>query len=580
MKKGNIIAVIILITVLGLGLIAGGQFAGGYFLLKRLGLDPHAVSLLTLFDYYSAYGGMPGPVGRFLKMSMAIAALPVVALLVMLGVLIAARKSLIDKLHGEARFATDAEIKRAGMFYDPKKKTKWPAVILGKKGNRFVADYSQEYTTLSAPPGAGKGVSFVIPNLLMYTHSVLNFDPKTENYRITAGYRRTVMGQDVYLFSPDNEEFQSHCWNPMDYISDDPRVMLADIKALTSILIDAPPGPNQGFYLTARDALDGILLYMMESPEEERTMYNADKINTVAMGFDQWAPIIIARRSNSGRPLREQTVRLMMGYANSNDKMKETVRGIISTALSVFTDAKARAATRKSDFDFRDFRKKPMTVYVGIQPNNVERFTKMLNIFFSQALSVNTGMLPEDGPKDENGESVLKYQFLPLLDEFVALGRIGVIQKSSGYTRAYNVRYGIVYQNKQQVYADDVYGQAGGQALLETMHNEIVYATESLADAKEYSERLGYITLKHRERSYSHSKQGTGTNDQTQRFQRALMLPQEIMRLPYEEQLIFKKGGRIHPIHCQKIVYYKDEYFKGRFGLPYPDVPMMEFEAA
>lgn len=579
MKKGNLIAAIIIVLMVAVGFVIGGQYAGGYFLLKRLGLDPNSVGLFTLYDYYSAYGAMGGKVGKMIKLSLAISFAPIGLIFAFLIALLVVRKGLIDRLYGDARFATLAEIQRAGMIYDPKKETKWPPVILGKKGKKFIADYSQEYTTLSAPPGAGKGVSFVIPNLLTYTHSILNFDPKTENYRITAGYRRDVLKQDVYLFSPDNADFSTHCWNPMDYISDDPRKTLADVKSLTSILIDAPEGQNQGFYLTARDALNGILMYIMETPAEEHTLYNADKINTAPIGFDQWARITIARRINEKRPLTDVTTRALLGYANANDKMKETVRGIISTALSVFTDEMARAATRKSDFDFRDFRKKPMTVYVGIQPDNIEKYTKMLNIFFSQALSVNTGTLPEDGPKDENGEPVLKYQFLPLLDEFVALGRIGVIEKSSGYTRAYNVRYAVIFQNKQQVYSDRVYGSAGGQALLETMHNEIVYATESLTDAKEYSERLGYVTLKHRETNKSRSKQGTSANDSTQRFQRALMLPQEIMRLPYDQQLIFKKGGRIPPIHCNKIFYYNDPFFKGRFGMTPPPVPPMEFAA-
>lgn len=577
MNKGKLVIAIIIMLVVAIGFIVGGQYAGGFFLLKKLGLDPKSVELFTLFDYYTAYGSAGGPVEKFIKMAIGISVAPILMIFAFLIALVMNKKGLIDRLYGDARFATESEINRAGMFYNPKKTTKWPAVLLGKKGTRFVADYSQEYTTLSAPPGAGKGVSFVIPNLLTYPHSVINFDPKTENFNITAGYRSNVLGQEVYLFSPDNANFNTHCWNPMDYVSDDRRKTLADIKSLTAILIDAPEGPNQGFYLSARDALNGILFYMMESPEEERTLYNADKINTVAIGFDKWVIMMVSRRTNEGRPLSEQTVRMLMGYANANEKQRETLRGIISTGLSVFTDAMARAATCKSDFDFRDFRKKPMTVYVGIQPDNVEKYTKLLNIFFSQALSVNSGTLPEDGPKDANGETVLKYQLLPLLDEFVALGRIGVIEKSSGYTRAYNVRYAVVFQNKQQVYSDRAYGSAGGQAMLETMHNEIVYATESLADAKEYSERLGFTTLKHREKNRSHSKQGTSTAENTQRHKRELMLPQEIMRMPYSEQLIFKKGGRIHPIHCNKIVYYSDDFFKGRIGLPTPEVPPMVF---
>lgn len=577
MKPGKIIAlVIVLLITLGV-LAVAGQFAGGVFLLKRLGLDPHSVQLLTLHEYRTAYGGMAGQVGKFIKMATAISVAPVGMVLVFCVVLLATRKGLIDKLYGEARFAKDFEIQKANMFLDEKQENKWPPVLLGKKGKRYIADYSQEYTTLAAPPGSGKGVGFVVPNLLYYPHSVLNFDPKLENFNITSGYRSKVLGQDVYLFSPDNDKYQSHGWNPLDYISSDPRKTLADIKNISAILIPAEPGQNQSFFIGARKALDGLLLYLMESPEEQRNMYRVLEINDSPIGIDKWIITTIAKRAKSNKPLSDECVRMLMSYANETEKKRDTTKGIIGTYLDPFSDALCRAATEKSDFNFRDLRKKPMTIYVGIAPGNIPKFQRLLNLFFSQAITLNTDMLPEDGPKDANGEPVLKYQCLALLDEFVALGPIEIIRASSGYTRAYNMRYAIVFQNKAQVYADQCYGRAGGESLLDTFHNEIVYATESVQDAEEYSKRLGNITLKHRERSRTRAKGGPSTTDNTQRHSRALLLPQEIQRLPYDKEIIFKKGGKLLPINADKIFWYKDEMFASRANMPVPEIPPMRF---
>ncbi|MGG5276292.1 type IV secretory system conjugative DNA transfer family protein [Pseudomonas syringae pv. coryli] len=604
MKAKKIIAVVIIVILTLILLAVAGQYAGGIFLLKRLGLDPHTVKLMSLYDYYQAYGKIGGDVGRYIKMSLAMSFAPVVILLGFVVAIIAARKTPIDKLYGDARFATDMELKQANMLIEEKNifelsldsplQSKWPPLLLGKKGKNYVVDKSQEYTTLSAMPGAGKGVSFVIPNLLFYWHNVVNFDPKLENFRRTAGYREKVLGQEVFLFCPDNTdqaraedgEIQApkitpettHCWNPLDYISDDPKRSLFDIKTITSIVIDAPEGQNQGFYLDARKALDGILLYLMETPEEERTMYNAGVINDAPMGFHKWAPMIISQRAKSSRPLSEQCVRLLMSYANENEKKRDTTRGIVNTCLDPFSDPYSRAATRKSDFSFHDLRKKKMSIYVGISPQNIPKFRKMLNLFFAQAISCNVGVLPDDGPKDKDGNPLLKYQVLFLLDEFVALGPIEIIRSSSGYTRAYNVRYAIVFQNKAQVFADQCYGRAGGESLLDTFANEIVFATESTEEAKDYSERLGYTTLKHRERSRTNAKGGNSTTDNIQRHQRALMLPQEIQRLPYEEELFFKKGGRVLPVRMKKIVWYTDPEFSKRADLPLPKVPPMIFD--
>ncbi|UTH34310.1 type IV secretory system conjugative DNA transfer family protein [Ectopseudomonas hydrolytica] len=577
MKPGKIIALVIVLLITLAVLAVAGQFAGGVFLLKRLGLDPHSVQLLTLYEYRAAYGQMAGPVGKFIKMATAISVAPVGMVLVFCVVLLATRKGLIDKLYGEARFAKDFEIQKANMFLDEKQEHKWPPVLLGKKGKRYIADYSQEYTTLAAPPGSGKGVGFVVPNLLYYPHSVLNFDPKLENFNLTSGYRSKVLGQDVYLFSPDNDKYMSHCWNPLDYISADPRKTLADIKNISAILIPAEPGPNQSFFIGARKALDGLLLYLIESPDEPRNMYRVLEINDSPIGIDKWIITTIAKRAKSGKPLSDECVRMLMSYANETEKKRDTTKGIIGTYLDPFSDALCRAATQKSDFDFRDLRKKPMTIYVGIAPGNIPKFQRLLNLFFSQAITLNTDMLPEDGPKDANGQPVLKYQCLALLDEFVALGPIEIIRASSGYTRAYNMRYAIVFQNKAQVFADQCYGRAGGESLLDTFHNEIVYATESVQDAEEYSKRLGNTTLKDRARSRTRAKGGPSSTDSIQRHSRALMLPQEIQRLPYDKEIIFKKGGKLMPINADKIFWYKDEMFVSRANMPLPEIPPMRF---
>ena len=222
--KGKIIAVFIILLLTLIAFAIGGQLAGAAFLLGKLGLDPMTARPMTLIQYHQAYGGIGGPVGRYIQMATAIALAPVGAVLIMGLVLLATKKGLIDRLYGDARWARDHEIRRVNMFLDEKKNSdaQWPPVLLGRKGKELIADYSQEYTSLAAPPGSGKGVGFVVPNLLFYPHSVLNFDPKLENFNITSGYRSKVLGQEVYLFSPDNEEFKTHCWNPLDYISTDP----------------------------------------------------------------------------------------------------------------------------------------------------------------------------------------------------------------------------------------------------------------------------------------------------------------------------------------------------------------------
>lgn len=568
-QKVNVIGLIVVFLFLTLVMVALGNMGSSYLLLKYLELDPVLTEVRpwVAYDYYSHYADNPA-FGKKITAYFAAGFAPAVFMAFLFMVVLFVKKNPLENLHGSASFAKLHDLKKAGMAYkfNEKRNDKWPAVLLGQfDKNHYVADASQEYTTLAAPPGAGKGVGFVIPNLLHYPESILNFDPKTENFTITAGYRSATLGQKVYRFSPDAPDGRSHRWNPLDYINPDPKEILADIRKITALLIPAPEGENQSFFQGAQQALDGLLLYLMESENEERTIYRAWEINNSPEGIDKWIASTVA---DADGKLSKQCTSLLMAYANESEKKRDTTRSLINTYLTVFTDAKTRAATAVSDFNFNDLRKQKISVFVCIAPTNISRYATMLNLFFSQALSVNTEVLPE------NDES-LKYQCLALLDEFVALGKIEIIRSSAGYTRAYNMRYAIIFQNLAQV--SSIYGQDGAQSLLETMHNQITYAVPDPDEAEKISRRLGDITIRQREASQTQQQGGgNSTNRSWQTHGRALLLPQEIQNLPYEKELIFKGGGKIKPIYCDKIFWYKDKNFKDKANMALPEIPKLE----
>jgi len=570
--KVSPLRIIIIMLIMTIILVVIGQTVGSFFLLRYLGLEPNILELRpwTNFEYYQEFANHR-IAGNAIKLALIASCIPAALVLLITIIALVIKKSPMEDLHGNASFANLNDLKSAGMCFKftEKRKDKWPAVLLGQFDEKhYVVDASQEYTALAAPPGSGKGVGFVIPNLLTYPESILNFDPKTENFTITAGYREKELGQKVYRFSPDSGENESHCWNPLDYINTDPNEVLADIRKITSLLIPAPDGENQSFYQGAQQALDGLLLYLTESENEENTIYRAYEINNSPIGVDKWVASTVSQRAKEGnKRLSKQCENLLMSYANESEKKRDTTKSIINTYLSVFTDAKTRAATSKSDFDFNDLRRNKISIFVCIAPTNISRYSNMLNLFFSQALSVNTEVLPEN-------DSSLKYQCLALLDEFVALGKIEIIRASAGYTRAYNMRYAIIFQNNAQV--SSIYGQDGAQSLLETFHNIITYAVPDPKEASDVSARLGNTTIRLRETSLTRQS-GGGSNTRSWVTQsRALMLPQEIQNLPYAEQIIFKGGGRIKPIHCKKIVWYKDKNFKNKAGIETPKIPKLE----
>ena len=88
--------------------------------------------------------------------------------------------------YGDAHWQTVQEIRKGG-FFEPAGR----AFLLGKLGppkskKPFLTGETHPHCLMVAPTGAGKGVGFVIPNLLMFAGSVIVLDIKGENYAKTA----------------------------------------------------------------------------------------------------------------------------------------------------------------------------------------------------------------------------------------------------------------------------------------------------------------------------------------------------------------------------------------------------------
>src|SRR5204862_7986408 len=101
------------------------------------------------------------------------------------------------RLHGRARVASERESKAAGLRPNE-------GVLLGRKDGALLCFGGSEHVLLYAPNRAGKGVGYVIPNLLNWPDSVVVLDVKKENWDRSAGFR-AAHGQEIHLFDPLEE---------------------------------------------------------------------------------------------------------------------------------------------------------------------------------------------------------------------------------------------------------------------------------------------------------------------------------------------------------------------------------------
>src|SRR5690606_4144207 len=98
-------------------------------------------------------------------------------------------------IHGTAAFMDGEGAVRAGLT-DPS------GVFLGALDGRMLFHNGKAHGLLNAPARSGKGIGFVIPNLLHYQGSMFVTDPKGELAAVTAKHRAQTFGQKVRVLNP------------------------------------------------------------------------------------------------------------------------------------------------------------------------------------------------------------------------------------------------------------------------------------------------------------------------------------------------------------------------------------------
>ena len=543
--------------VLAAGLIAvlAGLYVTGYFFLWAIREPPHAATPLTPLRYWYYYGDSP-QVRAPLAWSAA-AGFGLVA--------IGAALLLIPRpraLHGDARFATKTQIRKAGLFARS-------GLILGRSGRRFITLGGQQGVMLAAPPRSDKGVAQVIPNLLNWPGSVVCTDIKRENWTKTAGFRARH-GQACYLFDPLAEDGRTARWNPFGYVSENPQRCVNDLQRIADMLYPDPPNVDPFWTASARSLFLGIALYLFETPSLPRTLGEVLRQGMASddEGFGaHWKRIIEGRRSGK-HPLSQACVRALYDVIDLAPVTASSIRKTFTSRLDLWLNPILDAATAANDFDLRRLRSQPMSVYVAANPDDLHRIRPVLNLFFQQAIGLQTRVLPEHDPQ-------LKHQVLMMLDEFPALGRIPIIAEAISYLPGYNVRMFMVIQAPSQL--REVYGANTAETMIKTLAARIVYAPKDFSDAKEISDELGMTTVKAKTVSRPMFGGGKTPSVNVSEQRRALMLPQEVKELGRLEEIIFYEGLR--PILCRKNRYYEDPLFRRRV-LPPPEVAALVLTGA
>lgn len=485
------------------------------------------------------------------------------ALLMVGGLILSGNRKPKTALFGEARFATDADVRKS-------KQVTWGndkkgGVIIGRYKGQLLRYTQPDFVSMGAGTRAGKGAGIVIPNLLDFEFSMVVLDPKQECYNITSRYRQKTLGHKVFLLDPFSSK--THGFNPLFYVDLDHEKGAGYLLNLSTTLwpVAGLAGAEAHFNSGAGRvfiAYTELLHFAMKYDRKYLEAVGVKPLFSIGTVLDLYYNVnqeelltdregwIEKAKNDNDRYLITDALNKIKKLFESEGEAKSSLEETLQKKLNLFTLPLFRKATDRNDFDLRLLRKEKMTVYLGISADDAKIADEFLNLFFNFAIDVNMRENPDFVPEN-------KHDVLFLLDEFPAIGAMHYIKKASGFIAGFKLKLLTIYQNLSQLI--EIYGVYGAKTLMSMHPCRVIYAVSEKDDADEVSAKLGYTTLKAKGKSKSRNKGGTSQGESENDAQRALVLPQELGTLKFEEQFVILKGE--HPIKCHKAMYYNDDFF-------------------
>lgn len=296
--------------------------------------------------------------------------------------------------------------------------------------------------------GSGKGVSCIIPTLLSYSGPVVVVDPKGEAAKLTAGYRREILGQRVLIVDPWRlVAEQTHALNPLDAIDMNQPGYFEAAQALASLIIATDSGEQRvdpHWNMRARQIVSSLLMLIaMHFPSHLRHLEMLGRI--FSMPPADFARLMVA----ADRSPVVEIARLPGQVLMAADKERSSIFSSALRGLGVWSSSFLLPAINHSDVRLDEIVDgAPLTIYFVIPPQNLKTHGGLLSVWIGTILNALLQRTP--------GQNLPKT--LLILDEAAQLGYLPQVPLLYNLARGFGVRVWTIWQSPAQLkitYPDD-----------------------------------------------------------------------------------------------------------------------------
>jgi type IV secretion system protein VirD4 len=500
-------------------------------------------------------------------------------------------------LYGSARWATWDDLTRARLLSGD-------GVYVGawkECGTTWYLRHTGPQPVLGfAPTRSGKGVGLVVPTLLAWPHSVVCNDPKAgENWRLTAGWRKR-QGGICLRFDPTCQDGSAACYNPLLEVRPWP-LDVRDAQTIAEAVIERTEhkgdGDWQHWQNTAEDLLVGVILHVLYAGQDKTLRGCLTLLTDPARPL---AETLAAMRTtihdpegqynwmdtNTGKPIRTHPIIAGAAKALENKSPNEQ-SSVVSSAvayLKLYRDPIVTRNIEACDFAISDLfqtrlagdnsetssrrtkgkareSEQSVSLYLTTPTSDLQRTKPLTRILLNQIVHRLTEQLPDLVERDEQ-------RVLLMLDEFPLLGEMRFFHTALAVLASYGIKVYLIAQDLSQIAL--AYGKE--EAITSNCHVQVAFAANRLETAEWISKRTGVRTVHKEQRTYTGSRFALWLPHviaSESESQRALLTPDEVMRLPEDDAVVFVAG--FPAILGKKIRYYQDAEFSRRAAIPAPE---------
>ncbi len=370
---------------------------------------------------------------------------------------------------GAARFGTLLEAAKQGL-------TGKQGIILGTMGGVTIRSDEPAHILVVGPSRSGKGTGFVLPNGYLWHGSAVFFDPKRENFEALAGHRER-MGNEVFMFSPGSRD--THRYNPLDFVRRD-ELMATDCLVVASFIM--PEKTDDTWAGAGRLLLSALIGYVLSSPltAQAKHMRSVARMTTTGKDISSVLRAIVETEKSH---LPSWITDNFNQYIALEPETRNSAVFNLNMAMSLWNNGLIAAATETSDFDIRELRRTPMTIFIGCTIAELAIFRPLIRILFQQIHDMLMARLPG---RDE------PHQVLVMLDEFYHVGRMDALISKITISAGYGFRMCLILQDLAQL--DELYGKNTRITTVSGSQIKLFIQINDLETSEFVSEMLGDTT--------------------------------------------------------------------------------------